>query len=131
MLTHPAIDLLHNLGVYGVAKGLKALEATPETRDLEHGEWLGLLLNHEVALRRQKRFERRARVARLRHQASVEDVDFRAARGLDRALFLKLADCDWVRSRRNLLITGPCGVGQSWLACALGQKACREDLSVL
>ena len=49
----------------------------------------------------------------------------------DRALFLKLADCDWVRSRRNLLITGPCGVGKSWLACALGQKACREDLSVL
>ena len=70
-------------------------------------------------------------MARLRHQASVEDVDFRAARGLDRALFLKLADCDWVRSRRNLLITGPCGVGKSWLACALGQKACREDLSVL
>ena len=52
-----------------------------------------------------------------------------AARGLDRALFLKLAGCDWVRSRRNLLIAGPCGVGKSWLACALGQKACREDLS--
>jgi DNA replication protein DnaC len=107
MLTHPTIDLLHTLGLYGMAKGFKALETTPETRDLEHAEWLGLLLDHEVTLRRQKRFERRARVARLRHQASVEDVDFRAARGLDRALFLKLADCDWVRSRRNLLITGP------------------------
>lgn len=131
MLTHPTIDLLHTLGLYGMAKGFKALEATPETRDLEHAEWLGLLLDHEVTLRRQKRFERRARVARLRHQASVEDVDFRAARGLDRTLFLKLAACDWIRSRRNLLITGPCGVGKSWLACALGQKACREDLSVL
>ena len=131
MLIHPTIDLLYTLGLYGMAKGFKALEATPETRDLEHAEWLGLLLDHEVTLRRQKRFERRARVARLRHQASVEDVDFRAARGLDRTLFLKLADCDWVRSRRNLLITGPCGVGKSWLACALGQKACREDLSVL
>src|SRR5487761_2514707 len=131
MLTHPTIDLLHTLGLYGMAKGFKALEATPETRELEHAEWLGLLLDHEVTLRRQKRFERRARGARLRHQASVEDVDFRASRGLDRALFLKLADCDWVRSRRNLLITGPCGVGKSWLACALGQKACREDLSVL
>ena len=51
--------------------------------------------------------------------------------GLDRALFLKLASCDWIRERRNLLITGPCGVGKSWLACALGHKACREDLSVL
>lgn len=131
MLPHPTIDLLHTLGLYGMAKGFKALEATPETRDLDHTEWLGLLLDHEVTLRRQKRFERRARTARLRQQASVEDVDFRAARGLDRALFLKLAACDWIRSRRNLLITGPCGVGKSWLACALGQKACREDLSVL
>ena len=61
----------------------------------------------------------------------VEDVDYRAARGLDRALFLKLAGCDWIREHRNLLITGPCGVGKSWLACALGHKACRENLSVL
>lgn len=131
MLTHPTIDVLHTLGLYGMAKGFKALEASPETGDLAHAEWLGLLLDHELTLRRQKRFERRARTARLRHQASVEDVDFRAARGLDRALFLKLATCDWIRSRRNLLITGPCGVGKSWLACALGHKACREDLSVL
>jgi len=131
MLTHPTIDLLHTLGLDGMAKGFKALEATPETRDLEHAEWLGLLLDHEVTLRRQRRFERRARAARLRHQASVEDVDFKAPRGLDRALFLKLASCDWIRSRRNLMITGPCGVGKSWLACALGHQACREDLSVL
>jgi DNA replication protein DnaC len=73
----------------------------------------------------------RARAARLRHAASVEDVDYRSHRGLDRALFLKLAACERIRERRNLLITGPCGVGKSWLACALGHKACREDLSVL
>jgi DNA replication protein DnaC len=65
----------------------------------------------------------------LRQSASVEDVDYRAARGLDRGLFLKLAGCDWVRARHNLIITGPCGVGKTWLACALGQKACREDFS--
>jgi DNA replication protein DnaC len=58
-------------------------------------------------------------------------VDYRAARGLDRALFRKLVTCEWIRTHRNLIITGPCGVGKSWLACALGQKACREDLSVL
>ena len=131
MLTHPTLDLLHTLGLHGMAKAMKDLDAQPEASRLEHAEWLALLLEHEATLRRQKRFESRARVARLRHQASVEDVDYRAARGLDRALFLRLASCDWVRSRRNLLITGPCGVGKSWLACALGQKACREDLSVL
>ena len=81
-------------------------------------------------MRRQKRFETRARAARLRHAASVEDVDYRSARGLDRNLFLKLATCEWIRDRQGLLLTGPAGVGKSWLACALGQKACREDLSV-
>ncbi len=131
MLTHPTLDLLHDLGLHGMAKGFKELEQTSETRSLEHAEWLALLLEHEMTLRRQKRFEARAKAARLRHNASVEDVDYRAARGLDRALFLKLAACDWIRERRNLLITGPCGVGKSWLACALGHKACREDLSVL
>jgi DNA replication protein DnaC len=84
-----------------------------------------------MTLRQQKRFESRARAARLRQAASVEDVDYRAVRGLDRALFLKLASGDWIRARRNLLITGPCGVGKSWLACALGHNACRENLSVL
>lgn len=131
MLNHPTLDILHKLGLYGVAKAFKDLEANPESRSLEHAEWLGLLLEHEVTLRHQKRFESRARFARLRHPASVEDVNYRAARGLDRALFLKLASCDWIRARRNLLITGPCGIGKSWLSCALGHKACREDLSVL
>jgi DNA replication protein DnaC len=131
MLTHPTLDLLQALGLHGMAKGFKELDANAEARALDHAEWLGLLLEHEATLRRQKRFETRARAARLRHAASIEDVDYRSPRGLDRALFLKLAACDWIRERRNLLITGPCGVGKSWLACALGHKACREDLSVL
>jgi DNA replication protein DnaC len=129
MLTHPTLDLLHKLGLHGMAKGFKEFERQPEATGLAHAEWLALLLEHEVTQRRQKRFETRARVAKLRQSASIEDVDYRAARGLDRGLFLKLAGCDWIRSRHNLLITGPCGVGKSWLACALGQKACREDLS--
>jgi DNA replication protein DnaC len=77
-----------------------------------------------------KRFESRARAAKLRHAACVEDVDYRAIRGLDRALFLKLAAGDWIRARHNLLVTGPCGVGKIWLACALGNKACRDDFAV-
>jgi DNA replication protein DnaC len=131
MLTHPTLDQLHALGLHGMAKGFKELAGNDEARTLEHPEWLALLLEHEATLRRQKRFEARARVARLRQAASVEDVDYRAARGLDRALFRKLATCEWIRMRRNLIITGPCGAGKSWLACALGQKACKEDFSVL
>jgi len=131
MLAHPTLDQLDTLGLHGMAKGFRDLAQNPEARGLDHSEWLGLLLEHEVTLRRQKRFEARSRIARLRQAASVEDVDYRAARGLDRALFLKLSTCDWIKEKRNLLITGPCGVGKSWLTCALGQKACREDLPVL
>lgn len=130
MLTHPTLDLLHELGLHGMAKAMKDLDTQPEAGQLEHAEWLALLLEHEATLRRQKRFESRARAARLRHNASVEDVDYRAARGLDRGVFLRLATCEWIRARHNLLITGPCGAGKSWLACALGHKACREDLAV-
>jgi DNA replication protein DnaC len=130
MLIHPTLDLLTSLGLHGMAKGFRDLDAQPEAGRLEHAEWLGLLLEQEKTLRQQKRFESRARAARLRHAASVEDVDYRAVRGLDRTLFLKLAAGDWIRSRHNLLITGPCGVGKSWLSCALGHKACREDFSV-
>src|SRR5260221_1429381 len=131
MLTHPTLDLLHELGLHGMARGFKTLNESDEAARLGHAEWLGLVLDHEVTLRRQKRFEMRAKAAKLRHPASIEDVDFRAPRGLDRALFLKLASCDWVRERRNLLITGPCGVGKSWLASAIGHRACSADLSVL
>jgi DNA replication protein DnaC len=111
MLSHPTIDLLIELGLTGMAKAFQDLAAQPEARSLEHGEWLGLLLDREQTLRRQKRFEARTRAARLRHDAAVEDVDFRAARGLDRSLFLSLTSCDWIRARHNLIVTGPTGVG--------------------
>ena len=131
MLNHPTLNLLNELGLAGMARGFQTLDAQPQVQSLDHAEWLGLLLEQEVTLRRQKRFEVRAKTARLRHDACIEDVDYHAARGLDRGLFLRLGSCDWIRSKRNLLVTGPCGVGKSWLACALGQKACRDDLSVL
>lgn len=131
MLTHPTIELLHGLGLHGMAKGFRALEQSPEARSLEHAEWLGILLEHEATLRQQKRFDSRIKAARMRYDARVEDVNYRAPRGLDRALFLRLASNDWIRKHRNCLITGPTGSGKTWLGCALGDKACREDFSVV
>ena len=122
---------MHTLGLHGLAKGFKDLEHNAEARSLEHAEWLGLLLEYELTLRRQKQFETRARVAKLRHPASVEDVNYQSPRGFNRALFLKLAACDWIAERHNLLLTGASGLGKSWLACALGHKACRENFSVV
>ena len=131
MLTHPTLDLLHQLGLNGMAKAFGEIEASAETTTLTHPEWLALLLDQEVSYRRDRRLLARLRYARLRHQASVEDVDYRAARGLDRALFQKLADGSWIEVHENLILCGPTGVGKSWLASALGHKACRDNRSVL
>lgn len=90
MLLHPTLDLLNQLGLTGMARGFQSLDAQPEARALDHAEWLGLLLDQEVTVRRQKRFESRARTARLRQDASIEDVDYQAARGLDRGVARQL-----------------------------------------
>lgn len=107
MLAHPTLDLLHQLGFAGMAKAFADIEASAEATALTHPEWLALLLDRELSYRRDKRLLARLRYARLRHQASVEDVDYRAARGLDRALFKKLADGDWIEAHENLILCGP------------------------
>ncbi len=131
MLTHPMLDQLHQLGLSGMAQAFAELEASGEGAILTHADWLGLLVDREVTHRRDKRLTARLRYARLRHNAVVEDVDYRVHRGLDRALFHKLAAGEWIDAHDNLILCGPTGVGKSWLACALGHKACRDNRSVL
>jgi DNA replication protein DnaC len=131
LLNHPTLDQLHALGLQGMAKAFVEIEAKSEANDLGHREWLGLLLDREASWRRDKRLIARLRYAKLRQQACVEDVDYRSPRGLDRALFQKLAQGDWIEAHDNLALIGPTGVGKSWLASALGHKACRDNRSVL
>ena len=107
MLSHPTLDILHGLGLHGCAKGFKDLEANPAAAGLSHAEWLALLLDHEVTARHQKRFLARAKRARLRQDAAVEDIDYRAARGLDRTLFQTLIAGRWIDEAQNLVIKGP------------------------
>jgi DNA replication protein DnaC len=128
VLTHPTLDQLRQLGLKGMARAFAELEANSSAAELSHAEWLALLLDREAT---DRRLRSRLRYARLRHQAAVEDVDYRAARGLDRVLFQTLAGGRWIDEAQNLIIEGPTGVGKSWLACALGQKACRDNRSVL
>jgi DNA replication protein DnaC len=131
LLKHPTLDQLHALGLYGMAKAFAELAETDEAKDLDRNDWLARLLDRETSLRRDKRLAARLRAAKLRQQASVEDVDYRAARGLDRALFQKLAEGQWIDAHDNLALVGPSGVGKSWLACAIGHKACRDNRSVV
>jgi len=132
MLTHPTLDQLKALKLDGMAEAFIELQSQDQAADLSHAEWLALLLDREAAKRNTQRFKNRLRTAKLRHaQASVEDVDYRIPRHLDKALFQQLASGRWIADHRNLILTGPTGVGKSWLCCALAQKACRDGYTAL
>ena len=131
MLIHPTLDQLHALGLQGMAKAFVEIDKHGDAETLGHAEWLALLLDRETAWRHDRRLGARLRYARLRHQAAPEDVDYRSMRGLDRRLFDTLLKGEWIDAHDNLAICGPTGIGKSWLACAIGHKACRDNRSVL
>ena len=131
MLIHPTIDRLRTLGLAAMADTLVELQNNPEAADMPHADWLGLLIDREVTARDNRRLARRLSNAKLRQAASIENIDYRTARGLDRSLFQNLATSQWIRDCNHLVIVGPTGTGKSWLACALGNKACRDGFSVL
>lgn len=126
MLTHPTLAKLEALRLFGMLRALNDQLQTPDCASLSFEERLGLLVDRELTDRQNQRLALRLKRARLRQAAALEDVDFRHPRGLDRAQFLSLCACQWLQNRDNLLITGPTGVGKTYLACALAQKACRE-----
>ena len=129
MLTHPTIEKLHELRCPAMAKALVEQLASPEVHNLSFEERLGLLVDREITERHSRQLTNRLRRAKLRHAACIEDVDFRQPRGLDKDLVLSLADGRWIREHLNCLITGPAGIGKSWIACALAHGACRNGYS--
>ena len=131
MLTHPTHGRLVTLGLTGMAKALDEQQRQPDVATLAFEERLALLVDREATERENKRLVSRLRFASLRQNAVVEDIDMKAPRGLDKALFQKLVAGEWIERYQNLLIIGPTGVGKSWIACALGHKACRDNRSVL
>ena len=131
MLTHPTLDKLQTLRLTGMVKALSEQMQMPDISDLSFEERLGLLVDREMTERHDRRLKTLLRQAKLRLNASIEDLDYRHPRGLDKSLFISLASCQWVRDRRNILITGPTGVGKTWIACALGQTACRQGYTTL
>ena len=129
MLLHHTLERLHELRLRGMADALAEQLNTSSASDLSFEDRLGLLVEQEMTWREDRRLRRLLREARLRMEASVEDVDFRAPRGLDRSVFMRLGTGDWIRQHQVVLIVGPTGVGKTYLACALGQAACRRGLS--
>jgi len=130
MLTHPTHDRLIALGLTGMAKALEDQRRQPDIAALAFEERIAMMIDREAIERENKRLTTRLKFACLRQSAVIEDVDMKAPRGLDKALFQKLAAGDWIDRHQNLIVIGKTGVGKSWLACALGHKACRDDRSV-
>src|SRR2546423_12878334 len=122
MLIHPTVERLRALGLTAMADAFLELHKAPDAGELSREDGLGLLVDREATSRENKRLARRLREARLRQSAVVEDVDFRAHRGLDRALFLKLATCEWIRDHHHLALAGPNRPGQALFGFALGPQ---------
>jgi DNA replication protein DnaC len=130
MLTHPTLDQLQDLRLNGMAAAYREQLDSADYDGLGFDERLALLVDREHIERHNRRLATRLRQAKLRLSATVEDIDYRHPRGLDKRVMLSLAGCDWLRQHHNLIITGPTGAGKTYLACALGHKACRQGFSV-
>lgn len=131
MLFEQTIQQLRALRLCGMVSALEHQLTNPEFNNLSFGERISLLVDRETLDRNNRRVTDLLRKARLRQStACIEDIDYQQPRGLDKSYMANLITCDFIRHHHNLLITGPTGCGKSWLACALGQQACRQGLSV-
>ena len=139
MLTQPLFNKLASLGLSGFRTALEEQLQNPQYAELAFEDRLGLLIDVECTRRAENRLRRRIRTARFALPATIEDLDLRQKRGLpgpvlpglgDRSQVLELAQAEWVRRALNTLVIGPTGAGKTFLACALGQAACRQDFTV-
>jgi len=126
MTNEQTIEKLYDLKLGAMAEAFREMLARPEQGQLTFAERLGLLVDREWLRREENRLARRLKAARLKAPATVEEVDLHTPRGLDRQVFLSLIGGDYLRNHHNLVIAGPTGVGKTFLACALADKACRD-----
>jgi DNA replication protein DnaC len=131
MLNQQTISILHSLKLYGMAKCLEERLADSNQAALSHDEFVGLLVQDEKLYRDNLRLRRLLKKAKLRQEASMEDIDYGVPRGLDRKVMVELANPQWITAHRNILVSGPAGVGKSYIACALGNAAARAGYTVL
>ena len=130
MMTQETVRKMNALKLYGMAHAFTSQLETPTASHLSFEERLGLLIDHEVSFRDDRRLRRLLANAKLREPACMEDIDYQSRRGLDRGNMASLGLCNWIKAGVNLAITGKTGVGKTWIACALGNQACRHGMTV-
>ncbi|WBA82349.1 IS21-like element helper ATPase IstB [Endozoicomonas sp. GU-1] len=130
MLLNPTLEKLQTLKLSGMYEALNEQLNSPDIEQMSFEERFGLMVDREITFRDDRRLKTRLKNARLRQHACMEDIDFRHPRGLKREQFQQLLGSSWIKDHQNVIITGPTGVGKTWLACALAQKACRDGYTV-
>ena len=130
MLTNPTLDKLQRLRLTGMYDAYREQLESSRYDALDFDERFALLLDRQEAEQDNRRLQTRLNKAKLRQNACVEDIDYRKSRGLNKTLVHALAECHWLRSHENCIITGPTGAGKSYLACAFGNHACRRGFTV-
>jgi DNA replication protein DnaC len=131
MLNQPTIEKLQTMKLFGMADAFRAQLESADISQLSFEERFALLVDQQWLWKENRALARRLRSARLKERGVIEDIDYQHPRGLDRKLMRSLASSEWVRHNQNVLLIGPTGIGKTWLACALAQKACRDGFSVI
>jgi DNA replication protein DnaC len=131
VLNQQTMSILHSLKLHGMAESFEKRLADSNQAALSHDEFVGLLVQDEKLYRDNLRLRRLLKKAKLRQEASLEDIDYGAPRGLSQQAMLELANPEWVPACRNVLVSGPAGVGKTYIACALGNAAARAGYTVL
>ena len=131
MLHQPTLTTLKTLKLPGMAAAFEEQLIQPVTQSLSFTDRFGLIVDREASHRDNQRLGRLLKNARLKHNACVEDIDYRAGRGLDKSVMASLISGEWIRQSQNLILTGATGCGKTWIACAMGNQACRQGMSVL
>ena len=129
MLNEQTIEKLYAMKLHGMAEAFQEQLQQPDIIDLAFKERFGLLVDRQWTWQEDRRMKRLLANAKLKINACLEDIDYRAPRALDKSVILKLGGCDWIARAHNVIITGPTGVGKTYLACALANRACRMGYS--
>ena len=128
MLIEQTADKLYAMKLNGMADAFKEQLAQPDLNDLSFEERFALLVDRHWIWKEDRRMNRLLKNAKLKDNACIEDVDFKTPRRLDKSVILRLGGSDWIKKAQNIIITGPTGVGKTYLACALANSACRNSL---
>jgi DNA replication protein DnaC len=131
MMANETLRKLSDMQLLGMARGFEEQIASAAASHLSFEERIGLLVDQEATYRRNRRLIQLLRAAKLRQSACMEDIDYHKGRGINRSEWASLALCEWINQGTNMILTGPTGGGKTWLACALGNQACRHGLTVL